>query len=382
MASAHAEDAPAEIDAVQSLVLFSEQAWLCRHVALFVPGVRLLPAWRALGADAWCGWGLKPASRVAALAARVTGKTFLRLEDGFVRSVGLGKSGAALMSVVIDDSGIFYDARRPSRLERLVAASTTSEWRARGQAVRRLLIDRRLSKYNAQPDLPVRLGARSRPRVLLVDQVYGDLSIAGSLSTAETFTRMIETARRERPDAELLVRTHPDVTAGYRRGYLADPGPGCSLLTDAVDTHAILDAVDEVWTVSSQIGFEALLRDVPVTTFGVPFYAGYGLTRDRADSPAARAVLAKRSEAGADVDALAAAALVRYARYADPAAGRAIEAEEAFEIIARLRAAGDAMHGRSSDRNLRRYSQTGTSGRYLRPAGGQADRASVARGPR
>ena len=37
---------------------------------------------------------------------------------------------------------------------------------------------------------------------------------------------------------------------------------------------------DRVVCMTSLMGFEALLRGIPVTTFGRPFYAGWGLTRD------------------------------------------------------------------------------------------------------
>lgn len=41
-----------------------------------------------------------------------------------------------------------------------------------------------------------------------------------------------------------------------------------------------LESVDEVHTISSLTGFEALLRGLKVTCYGLPFYAGWGLTTD------------------------------------------------------------------------------------------------------
>lgn len=330
-------DGEDDLSRPRRLTLISEQAWRCGHLSAFFPGTDI-QAWpRALGSDTWAGWGLKAASRITAAAAGLAGKKFLRLEDGLLRSVGLGKGGAPLVSIVVDDTGIFYSARMPSRLERLVESSLSPEWRARGAGIRQLVVGNRLSKYNSLPDRPVARRRDGRRNVLLIDQVRGDLSIAGSLSDAITFARMVTAARQERADAALLVRTHPDVSAGYRRGYLTEPIEGAELVADAVDTHAILDIADEVWTVSSQIGFEALLRGIPVTTFGVPFYAGYGLTDDRASGTAAGEVLRRRRRAGADIDALTAAALVRYARYADPATAQALTAEEAIALLVSLR---------------------------------------------
>ncbi|MFT6213314.1 MAG: capsular polysaccharide export protein, partial [Alphaproteobacteria bacterium] len=42
-----------------------------------------------------------------------------------------------------------------------------------------------------------------------------------------------------------------------------------------------LKDIDHVYLISSLSGVEALIRGVKVTTLGVPFYAGWGLTDDR-----------------------------------------------------------------------------------------------------
>jgi capsular polysaccharide export protein len=85
------------------------------------------------------------------------------------------------------------------------------------------------------------------------------------------------------------------------------------VLRDA-DPSEVLTMVDEVWTMTSLLGFEALLRGVPVTTLGAPFYAGWGLTRDLGAPPPRRN--ARPSLAG-----LVHAALIDYPRYLDPVTG-------------------------------------------------------------
>jgi capsular polysaccharide export protein len=81
-----------------------------------------------------------------------------------------------------------------------------------------------------------------------------------------------------------------------------------------------IDAADEVHVNTSLAGFEALLRGKPVTTYGVPFYAGWGLTRDLGDVPSRRT--ARRS-----LDELVAATLLIYPRYLDPVTGLPCPAE-------------------------------------------------------
>ncbi|MEZ0167568.1 capsular polysaccharide biosynthesis protein [Microvirga sp. TS319] len=307
------------------------------HFPAFFSAEALLPLRARADCTGIVGWGLKRSSQRAKKLAAQRGLPFWHLEDGFLRSVGLGKSGAPTVSIVVDDLSIYYQAEVPSRLETLIAGGSSEELRSEAAALRDLIQRERLTKYNANPDRALNLGSGDkRPRILLVDQVRGDLSVAGALSDSDTFARMLLTARTERPGARLIARIHPDVQAGYARGYLAGLAAryGIEVLSDDVSPHAVLDAVDEVWTVSSQLGFEALMRGLPVTCFGVPFYAGWGATQDRADSEKATQVLVRRRSAGSrDILDITAAALLVYTRYADPIHHRALTAWEAIDRL-------------------------------------------------
>ena len=121
-------------------------------------------------------------------------------------------------------------------------------------------------------------------------------------------------ARTANPAAVILYKPHPDVEAGLRIGAVPDAGDIADAVLSRTDPIAALDAVDEVWTITSTLGFEALLRGKRVTCLGTPFYAGWGLTDDRA-APIARRV------ARPDITALAHAVLIDYPRYFDPKTG-------------------------------------------------------------
>ena len=84
--------------------------------------------------------------------------------------------------------------------------------------------------------------------------------------------------------------------------------------------------VDEIHVNTSLAGFEALMREKPVTTYGVPFYAGWGLTRDLGPVPARRS--SRRT-----LDELVAATLLLYPRYLDPETGLPCPPEV---VVARL----------------------------------------------
>ena len=186
--------------------------------------VALLPS-RTAGKSAWLCWGTKPSSRRTAWYAARSNEPLLRLEDGFLRSCGLGVDGYQPLSLVVDDLGIYYDATQPSRLEALIAMSSLDR-QALAQARRAIGLIRRhrLSKYNHAPELALpALTPGCRSRVLVIDQTLGDVSVRQGGADADVFAAMLQAALTENPDAEIWIKTHPDVVSGKKRGYLDAP---------------------------------------------------------------------------------------------------------------------------------------------------------------
>jgi capsular polysaccharide export protein len=277
-------------------------------------------------------WGGRIPAKTASVIAATRRLPVWYLEDGFLRSVGLGKDLTLPISIQIDDLSMPIDASRPSRLERLIA-SAGEEAESLGTAVREAIVRNRLSKYNNLPHRSPRFEQTARRRLLLVDQVAGDVSVPLAQGNAASFEQMLDDAVAS--GAQCIVRTHPDVMAGYRKGYLAEHAarrPGVILSADPISAASMLEAVDEVWTVSSQFGFDALLRGLPVRCYGAPFYAGWGLTDDRFSEEARRA-LGSRRATGATVERLAAAALALYPVYRDTRTWKEIDVFQAIETL-------------------------------------------------
>jgi capsular polysaccharide export protein len=253
-----------------------------------------------------------------------------RVEDGFLRSRGLGAALVPPLSLVLDDLGIYYDPSRESRLDRLIAEAAALEPKRLLRAERLVarLVALGLTKYNLggpAPDLSAAAGQRV---VLVPGQVEDDASILRGAGTERTNAALLRRARDLHPEAFLVYKPHPDVQSGLRNGAVPDD---TLALADAVlpdaDTAALLTHVDEVVTLTSALGFEALLRGVAVTTLGAPFYAGWGLTRDLGPTPAHR-----RARPG--IAALAHAALITYPRYHDPVTGLPCPPEVALDRLA------------------------------------------------
>ena len=245
----------------------------------------------------------------------------VRVEDGFLRSRGLGAELIPPLSLICDDLGIYYDPTRESRLEQLIAASVTLRPadRDRAEALIRKLRRLGLSKYNVgRVELPSGLPAGRR--ILVPGQVEDDASIRLGAGDINTNRALLAAVRAANPAAAILYKPHPDVEAGLRKGAVPDALDLADVVLSGVDPIAALEAVDHVWTMTSLLGFEALLRDKHVTCTGLPFYAGWGLTDDRgAHCP--------RRAARPDIIALAHATLIVYPRYFDPKTGLACPVE-------------------------------------------------------
>ncbi len=312
-------------------------AWIC------TPGLASLPFLRTFlpdyaptlvpgpGTRAVLGWGQRRSGWAGRAWARRTKQPYVALEDGFLRSIGLGEQGAVGLSLMVDPVGVYYDARQPSALEQ--AMITAPDWcdaamRDRAAALVGRIVGTGLSKTNLGEPLD-RSVLRSGRRVLIIDQTFGDASIPGGLAGPEAFVAMLEAARAEEPGAQLIVKRHPAVAAGLKRSCLEGADlRDVTLIDGQVTPASLLAEVDVVYTVTSGVGFEALMRGLPVRCHGLPFYAGWGLTRDVLSSP--------RRGVPRDIETLAAAALIRSTRYVDPVRETPCTAEEAVERLLSL----------------------------------------------
>jgi len=283
------------------------------------------------------GWSssISPALVAKAEAARVP---IVRMEDGFIRSVGLGAAGYQPLSLVIDDIGIYYDCNRPSRLEKILSeAHFDDALRARARSLVDKLVDAQITKYNLD-EPQAALGIPAGRRVIFVPgQVEDDASIllGGGGMTAE---RQLALVRERMPDAYILYKPHPDVSSGLRKG-LADRSIALRHADAYVEDVAVLQLLaccDEVHTITSLTGFEGLLRGKSVTCYGSPFYAGWGLTTDLTTLP--------RRGRRLSLEELVAGTLILYPHYLDPMSGLHANPEIAIARIAEQKLSPPAAH--------------------------------------
>ncbi|WP_298965073.1 hypothetical protein [uncultured Roseibium sp.] len=301
-------------------------------------------------ADLYAGWGHKPTAAKTRQVARISGKPYIAFEDAFLRSVFPGDAELPL-GMIIDRTGIYYDASQPSDLEAYINRRRCIGAKASDYRMIEVLRERRLSKYNYNMiDSLVSLGLQSADRmdrVLVVDQTAGDASISGAGAGRDSFDKMLRAAVAENPDAEILLRVHPETMLGRKAGhfsveYLENLAmqnvafrhcyseDRLRLTPEALNPWALLEGCAKVYCVSSQLGFEALLAGCEVHCFGMPFYGGWGITRDRM-------VPAPSRRGPATLEAVFAGTYIDYSHYVDHSSKSLMHIDEAIEFLSQKR---------------------------------------------
>ncbi|MFC1467902.1 capsule biosynthesis protein [Verrucomicrobiota bacterium] len=250
------------------------------------------------------------------------------VEDGFLRSIDLPFAEPGV-SLLIDDISVYYDARYPSRLENLlnsdIRLSETQLSRARN--VMKKIRETKVTKYNLAPIYEPKIGRPGVTKILVIDQAYRDFSIPFGLASDDSFEEMLACAIRENPEADIIVKTHPEAFRGGRKGYFTHTKREGNVYpyTDPICPLSLLEYVDKVYCVTTQMGFEALMCGKEVSCFGMPFYAGWGLTDDR--------VKCERRTKTRSLEEVFYFAYIEYAKYMNPNTGKLCKIEEAIDYL-------------------------------------------------
>lgn len=167
--------------------------------------------------------------------------------------------------------------------------------------------------------------------MLVIDQTFGDMAVKYGQASEVDFNKMLETAISENPEAQIWVKTHPDVLSGKKKGYLTDLPQYTDrvrIITEDVNPASLIKLCEKVYCVTSQMGFEALLLGKKVVTFGVPWFAGWGVTDDR--NEAVQLLVQQNRRKDRSLLQLFYAAYFDYSRYINPNTG---EKGSIFDVI-------------------------------------------------
>jgi len=286
-------------------------------------------------------WEIRPLKENLGIISKALNlnKKVIFAGDSFLRSINTFADSKALphfqkgISFTFDDLTCYFDATRPSRLEQMLNDKTfilNEEQLNRAKLCINKIIDNHLTKYNSQPIFTPNIGRPGVKKVLVVDQSYGDMSIEKGLANDTTFKEMLQSAISENPDADIIIKTHPDTIAGrggYYKGYKAHDN--IYTQTEPINPISLINYCDKVYVCTTQFGFEALMCNKEVHVFGMPFYAGWGLTHDRQKC--------ERRTNTRTLEEIFYITYIVYSFYVNPKTNSKCEIEEAIDYLISLR---------------------------------------------
>ena len=267
------------------------------------------------------GWGLKFSGKRAKFFSRLLRVSPEFLEDGFISYVD--RKFKAL-SVVADRRSIYYNAYNETDLDLLIKASDSNNQYSTDKLIR-LYTESNVSKYNSEKDF---IGVLPSKYILVIDQVNGDLSVKYGMANHASFKQMLKAALEDFPNHKVIIKIHPDINIRKKRGYfiLKDiaKNPRIQIIAENCHPIRLITEADAVYTVTTSY-FEALIHGKMVKCFGMPFYAGWGLTEDVLPAPKRRG--------NVSLSQLIYAALIKYPIYRDPETDKRTTVYKTIEYI-------------------------------------------------
>lgn len=292
--------------------LYSTSKRLIKNVKNFYK-IKLYSFFNVKDNSIFLGWGRKKSGLKAISLAKRHKGSFLLLEDGFIRSLNLGLYNSPSFSIVEDDVGIYYDSNEASRLENLLNNHTFDSLLLQKAKKAIALIQKyEITKYNNTLEIPKNFFKKHEKRVLIITQVDKDASLKYGQALSFSTNDMIQDAINENKDAKIYIKIHPDVLSGKRKSDfdLNLLPENCELISKNYNPIALLKYFSKVYTKTSTMGFEALILGCKCVCYGLPFYAGWGLTIDK--------LVCQRRKAKRTLEEVFAASYLLYPRYFNP----------------------------------------------------------------
>jgi capsular polysaccharide export protein len=304
---------------MKKIFMLNISRWKRRKLKPFFPNNKLIFVNSVEGLDSVTVWGNQ----------KLENTKIQRIEDGFIRSVSLGVDFSQPYSLIVDKRGIYFDATKESDLEHILSTYLFDEkLLKRANNIQNYLVQNRLSKYNLYRDNKIELKKETpqQKTILVIGQVEGDASLIYGANNMKNI-ELLKYARGENSKAYILYKPHPDVLNGNRLGNIKDDIAlqYCNHIEKEVSVDSLLEIVDEVHTMTSLVGFEALLRGKKVVCYGLPFYAGWGLTVDKKHCERRKRVLT--------LSQLIAGTYILYPKYIDPINLKICEIERVLEAL-------------------------------------------------
>ena len=297
---------------------------------------------KTIYADIYAFWGTRPMPSQLSIIknAIINRKNIVIFEIGFINMIYYSpnlfkiSNYSKSISFMFDDLYPYYDGRFKSRLEELLEDKKVVIDKEKIERAKKLIdhiIKNRITKYNHQPIYKPNIGSVNKKKVLVIDQAFGDMSIYKGMANKDTFKYMLEKAINDNPNYDVIIKSHPDAAANLNNSYYSkdDLKDNVYLMSEEINPISLLEIADKVYVCSSQLGFEALMMGKDVHVFGMPFYAGWGVTIDYQKC--------ERRTNKRTIEEIFYIAYIMYTYYVNPEKEERCEIEDAIDYLIKLR---------------------------------------------
>jgi capsular polysaccharide export protein len=256
------------------------------------------------------------------------GFNYQYVEDGFIRSSGLGIKLNLPGSLSFSNESIHFDCTKENQLEKMLQNTVcTSEKIDRSKKIIDFIKKEKISKYGHSKYSSKLNTNNDKKNILVIGQVEGDASIHFGSKTIKKNKQLIESVLQKENDSNIFFKPHPDVVSKLREGEVENLFLESNNITEVISPplHDAIEQCDEIHVMSSQSGLDSLIFEKDVICHGSPFYSGWGLTTDLEKIP--------RRTKKLTLEELISISFIDYPKYYNFKTKKICEIEEILDLI-------------------------------------------------
>jgi capsular polysaccharide export protein len=179
-----------------------------------------------------------------------------------------------------DNKDLYFNAisNNPSDLKNILKQSTNSFFLERAKKLQEKIIHHHITKYNTDIITPIDV-PDSKHIIFVAGQVTHDASLVyGDLPPhIQQDYDLLKQVKEDYPESYILYKPHPDTMTGNRKH--GDKYHLCHHFYNQIETQAsvlsCISVANLIVTMTSQVGFDALVRRKKVKAYGSPFYKDF-----------------------------------------------------------------------------------------------------------
>ena len=208
----------------------------------------------------------------------------IRIEIGLIDSI-CPKTGKVI-KFLADNKALYFDGSQTTELEEKINTLPDGYHREQKSYLKTKssIIRQKRTKFNFKNTSNSVLPKSND--IIIFGQCVGDMAIEATVTVCKTNIELIEQVMSEYGDngdnGRIFYKSHPKNWCNVSdMAYIAEKFPQIIIIDEKQNPIELLENRPTCIVNTSGLGFEALIRDCPVTCYGISFYSNWGFTTDK-----------------------------------------------------------------------------------------------------